>query len=327
MADLKNKNTYLFLNQGWGAEGQYPVLPPNGYDYYITSGDSLMFGLPEHMTTTLSGKVIHLTGCIIEDNFDTDRFKYVPYNTAHMKAIRYQLPQNFTKNIKYKASALTNRVTQSKAIIFAALIHYLGEKNCTVSLLHDLYHSKNVHNWQSSGNAVCDYFTKMFVEQYQTKKYFVSDDDGLHGYNNSAYRQAALNFTQESYHYSFTTTGDKSFVQPGPFITEKTWKCITSSTAFISVGQCYVYRWLKSLGLKFDYGPLNLDFDDDAGNLTRLEKIVTLIQSLQAWSAADLYEMTKDSTEYNVEYVRSSEFWERCEVSNEETYKLLTNLS
>jgi hypothetical protein len=99
-----------------------------------------------------------------------------------------------------------------------------------------------------------------------------------------------------------------------------------SATAFISVGQAYVYQWFKQLGLQFNYGELDLSFDDDAGNLTRMEKIVNLIQSLTQWSAQDLYQMTYESTQHNFEHVQSQKFWDICEKSNAETYKLLGNL-
>jgi len=81
------------------------------------------------------------------------------------------------------------------------------------------------------------------------------------------------------------------------------------------------------LGLKFDYGELDLEFDNDAGNLTRLEKIVELIKSLQQWSAHDLYEMTLDSTLHNRELVTSTRFWDICEASNESVYKILKGLA
>ena len=123
-----------------------------------------------------------------------------------------------------------------------------------------------------------------------------------------------------------TDSTGHGYIEPGPFVTEKTWKCIISSTAFIPVGQMYTYHWLNTLGLKFDYGELNLDFDNDPGNLTRLEKIVKLIESLQSWSAPDLYEMTRLSTEYNAEYVTSKEFWNTCERTNESVYQLLGSL-
>ena len=328
IAHLKNKNTYLFLHAAWKRNGAFPDLPPPGYDYYITSGDSLMFGLPEYIAPHVQGKIIHLTGSIIPDLFDNDQLRYVSYNTAHRRIARIPKTPNFSKNIKFKASALTNRVTQSKAIVFAALMHYLGSDHCITSLRHQTFLKENVHGWEPSGNATCDQFTKMFTDQWLDKFIHLPDDDNQEGsYNNTAYKQAALNFTQESYHYSYTVKDGLGFCQPGPFITEKTWKCLLSSTAFIFVGQCYAYRWLSSLGLKFDYGELDLGFDEDQGNLTRLEKIVKLVESLDNWTAEDLFEMTRSSSEYNAEYVRSQDFWKCCEHTNSDVYKLLAELA
>jgi len=326
VTNLKNKNGYLFLSARWKQDGSYPNTPPPGYDYYITHGDSYMFGFPEHLAQHVDGQIIHLTGSIIPNSFDTDQIQYVSYNNIHQRIAGIPRTPTLSKNIQYKASALTNRVTQSKAIVFAALKHYLGEDSVT-SLHHSLYGEKNVHSWQPSGNNTCDHFAAMFQEQWNHVQLQLPQDDGIEGsYNNTAYQQAALNFTQESYHYSFTMQDGRSFCQPGPFITEKTWKSLLSSTAFISVGQAYVYQWLQSLGLKFDYGSLDLGFDQDPGNLTRIEKIIKLIESLHSWSAQDLYEMTKSSSEYNAEYVNSKEFWNTCERTNESLYQLLGSL-
>ena len=324
--NIRNKNIYLALNLQWGANGEYPPAPPPGYDYYISFGDSLMFGWPEHVIDSVDGKIIHLTGSLISDSFDTDRIQYVPHNTAH-KRIRGIATTNITKDILYKASALTNRVTQSKAIIFAALMSMLGEKDFVASLHHDLYSDKNTHNWSASGNSTCDYYLNLFKEQWSDKKLSLPHDDQVTwSYNNSAYQSAALNFTQESYHYSYMTKNGRGYVEPGPFVTEKTWKCLMSATAFIPVGQVHTYYWFKQLGLQFDYGELDLSFDNDPGNLTRLEKIVNLIKTLEQWSAQDLYEMTQASTQHNFEHVQSQKFWDICEASNAQTYKLLENL-
>lgn len=326
IARLQNKSVFLFLRASWGANGGYPNAPPTGYDYYITHGDSYMFGWPEHLSQQVSGQIIHLTGSIMPDSFDTDQIRYVSYNNIHQRINRIPQISPWVKDIKYKASALTNRVSQSKAIVFAALKHYLGH-DCVASLHHNHFATKNTHNWQPTGNKSCDDFLAMFQESWSHVKLQLPEDDGVEGsYNNTAYRQSALNFTQESYHYSWTMQNGRSFCRPGPFITEKTWKSLLSSTAFISVGQCYVYHWLKTLGLKFDYGDLDLSFDSDPGNLTRLEKIVSLIESLQSWSAQDLYEMTKSSTEFNAEYVRSLDFWNLCETTNATVNQLLESL-
>lgn len=330
ITDLKNKNTYLHLQAGWKPDGELPDPPPPGYEYYITSGDSLMYRLPEKISRSVDGKIIHLISSMLMDATDTDQIKFITYNHAHRRIARIPRPVEISKNIKYKASALTNRVTQSKAIVFSALTSLLNEQEFVGSLNHNYNHNllKNVHNWQLSSNVTCDKHTKNFVDSWLDKKVSLPYDDGIEGsYNNSAYLNSALNFTQESYHYSYMTdsTG-RGHIEPGPFVTEKTWKCLVSKTAFIPVGQMHTYRWLNTLGLKFDYGELDLDFDNDSGNLTRLEKIVNLIDSLHQWSAVDLYEMTRASTKYNCDYVQSKDFWNLCEQSNAETYNYFTNL-
>jgi hypothetical protein len=251
----------------------------------------------------------------------------VPYNSAH-KRIQGIASQEIVKNIQHKTSALVNRVSQSKAIVFAALMSILDKTDCVVSLNHKLRIDHPVHAWQLSGNEICDRYTTMFKDCWLDKKISLPNDDGIdHSYNNSAYQTAALNFTMESYHYSFMSNGTRNYVQPGPFVTEKTWKCLLSRTAFIPIGQVHTYKWFQQLGLKFDYGSLDLEFDNDAGNLTRLEKIVYLIKSLRYWSAQDLYEMTLESTLHNYELVISEKFWNVCEESNSEFYKILKGLA
>jgi hypothetical protein len=325
--DLRHKNIYLDLHLPWKADGSYPDAPPSGYEYYITSGDSLMFGWPEHVIDRIDGKIIHLTGSLMPDSFDTDRIRYVPYNSAHRRIQGVARPE-IVKNIQNKVSALVNRVSQSKAIVFAALKDTLNETDCVVSLNHKLRIDHPVHAWQLSGNTVCDHYTTMFKDLWYDKKINLPSDDGIgYSYNNSAYQTAALNFTMESYHYSFMSNGTRTYVEPGPFVTEKTWKCLLSCTAFIPVGQMHTYKWLQQLGLKFDYGELDLGFDNDAGNLTRLEKIVGLIKSLRCWLAQDLYEMTQDSTQYNYELITSEKFWNICEQSNADVYKILKGLA
>jgi hypothetical protein len=325
--DLRHKNIYLALNLQWKLDGSYPDAPPPGYEYYISHGDSLMFGWPEYVIDKIDGKIIHLTGAIMPDLFNTDRIQYVSYNSAHRR-IQGIVHYDVVKHIQHKASALVNRVSQSKAIVFAALMSFLDKKDCVVSLRHNLRMEHHVHQWQLTGNEVCDCYTTMFKDLWAEEKIHLPCDDGLaHSYNNSAYQTAALNFTMESYHYSGMTNGTRIYVEPGPFVTEKTWKCLLSRTAFIPVGQAYTYQWLQQLGLKFDYGDLNLDFDLDAGNLTRLEKIVKLIESLRHWSAEDLYEMTLESTQHNHDLVTSQKFWDTCEESNADVYKILQGLA
>jgi hypothetical protein len=325
--DLRHKNIYLALGLVWKVDGSYPDAPPPGYEYYISHGDSLMFGWPEHVIDQIDGNIIHLTGALMPYSFNTDRIRYVPYNSAHQR-IQGIVRQEIVKKIQHKASALVNDIRQSKAIIFAALSDILDETDRVVSLKCKPILDYHVHGWQLSGNKVCDRYLMQFKDQRLGKKISLPNDNGVeHSYYNSAYQTAALNFTMESYFYSFMDNGTRTYIEPGPFVTEKTWKCLLSRTAFIPVGQMHTYKWFRQLGLKFNYGELDLDFDNDEGNLTRLEKIIELIKSLQYWSAQDLYEMTLESTQHNYELVTSQKFWDVCEESNTYVYKILKGLA
>ncbi|CAB4163907.1 hypothetical protein UFOVP1146_263 [uncultured Caudovirales phage] len=327
ISDLKNKNTWLALAQFWKPNGVFPDMPLPGYEYYIVSGDSLMFGLAEKISQYTGGKVIQLSGPLFNSDLTTNLVNYVPYTNDHRRLARIPARWTIQKDIKYKVSALTNRVTQSKAIIFSALISLFNEQDFVGSLNHAHNELKNVHNWAMSGNTVCDYYTTNFIDNWLDKKITLPNDDRTEGsYNNPAYQNSALNFTQESYHYSYMVRDGIHCIEPGPFLTEKTWKCLLSKTAFIPVGQMDSYKWLQQMGMKFDYGPMDLSFDQDSRNLTRLEKIVNLIKSLNQWTAHELFEMTRDSCEYNYEHVLDRNFWENCEKYNQSTHKLLSKL-
>jgi hypothetical protein len=335
ITQLKNKNIWLGLSQRWKADGSLPDSPPPGYEYYIITGDSGIFGMAEKVAGHTQGTVIQLAGPILSSVLDKDRVKYLAYTDQHRRINRMPTQWPINKQIVYKVSALTSRITQSKAIVFAALVDLIPRNDLMLSLRHTQWtrekshcsHIKHVHAWNRSGNIACDRFTDRFIEYFLDVTIDLPNDDRIPGsYNNAAYQNSAVNFTQESYHYSLMCENERTYIQPGPFLTEKTWKCIVSKTAFIPVGQYLSYEWLRQMGMTFDYGELDLSFDQDPGNLTRLEKIVELCHEINRWSAQDLFAMTKDSTEHNYEHVMSKNFWINCEKFNEPTIDFLSKL-
>ena len=326
IAEIKNKNIWLSLSTRWMHDGGFPACPPAGYEYYIVSGDSLMFQYAEKVANETGGRVILLTGPLLASDLSTDQVTYLPYTADHRRIKRMPSSWAINKNIKYKASALTNRISQSKVIVFSALKTLLGG-DAVYSLNHANALSKNVHHWKMTGNPVCDIYSKIFMENWLDKHINLDKDDNIQGsYNNPAYQNSALNFTQESYHYSYMISGDKHYIEPGPFLTEKTWKCLLSLTAFIPVGQYKTYAWLEQMGFEFDYGALDLSFDQDPGNISRLEKIVKVIESLQYYSAMDLYEVTLESCRKNYDHALSNNHWTKCEQFNHSTVDMLINL-
>ena len=85
----------------------------------------------------------------------------------------------------------------------------------------------------------------------------------------------------------------------------------------------HTYNALTKVGFKFDYD-FNTDFDSDHGNISRLESMVNLIEELSTWTKEDLFEATKDSSNYNQEYIYSQDFYRFCETQNQKVINDLT---
>jgi hypothetical protein len=325
LKNLKNTQTFVHLSAGWSKDKSWPMQPDPGYDQYILSGDAGLPGWAEHVANLYDRPVFaidlpevyqesqhKLVHCIPNIYYHKQIEIYKPYITA-----------TTAKEIIYKASALTSRISQSKIIVFSALKKFLKD-SCFYSL-HNRVELENVHYWQATQNKHLDDLTRHFQQHWIGQEITIPNDTGDQlSAQNPAYTQSALNFTQESFHYSYMYDAEKNYseILSGPFITEKTFKCLLSQTAFIPVGQFRTYEWFKLAGFKFDYG-IDLSFDQDPGNVTRLAKIVDLIQDLSNHSAQDLFEMSRPSGQHNHAMLFSGEFFDFCETSNASNLSLL----
>jgi len=231
----------------------------------------------------------------------------------------------YKKNIKYKVSAFCNRITQSKMWITTSILKYINEQDRIISL-SDWLEEKNVHYWQTTGNSILDDLQTEFKNNWLGKKLKIDDFTNQLNYQiytadpaHSAYQECALHFTNESWHYSYMMNdNNKEYIFSGPNFSEKTLKCLLGGTAFVPVGQFDVYRTLRELGMKFDYG-LDLSFDNDPRNLSRAEKIINLVQDLKKYTADDLYGMTLDSCLHNQHLITSGDFFSICQKFNEDS--------
>jgi len=228
-------------------------------------------------------------------------------------------------NIKYKVSNICNRVTQSKMLIFTALMQYVDRQDLLIKL-SDWIEEKNVHNWQPTGNKLLDELTKIFKQCYQGTTIeidqFNNTKDNIQTKTSNPWQpvlmESALHFVGESYHYSLMQKNEVKTIMPGPSLSEKTFKCLVAGTPFVPVAQFECYRHLGDLGLQFDYGDIDLSWDLESGNLTRLENIIKMIQSLKNYSTGDIVTMTKLSTDHNTDMIWSGEFSKRCEKNNQQ---------
>lgn len=316
--------TYCHLWLRWPSESN--VRLPQGYNRYIIS-----FHLEAVDVTWLWSISSFISAPIV---VLTDSFAYdcpLPSNvTLHTfywwhkqcEFIMEWYPRQIEKTIKHQFSAICRRITQSKLLITTALL-----ENKTNSLIKlDTFKGNDAH--VKTGNDQLDKLYNKFYKKWYGKTIDLPDTKSVFlkqaNYGNQlinsdpwteVYQTCALHFTNESYHFSFLQDQRGAYTYPGPFITEKTLKCLIGATGFVPVGQFQTYHALEQVGFKFAYG-FDTGFDKDSGNITRLLSIVKLIEKLSRWTPQEIFEATRESSKYNQEYIISGGFNQFCTSSN-----------
>ena len=324
---LPNKKIYFALFQRWPKKNL-----PAGYDYYIVSFHLETVDLDWIKRQQVSSPIV-----VLSDGqsygLDIPGVHFLPFFYWH-----YQLQQMHewfgTKEKstpKYKFSAVCNRISQSKVWITTKLLNVARESSLIA--LNSWLEEKNVHGWQATGNAKLDQLTQLFRDQYIGQEIKIDDfDNAAHNQQRITgnpwqplYQDCAVHFTNESFHYSGMVEDGKKYTWPGPFLTEKTLKCLLGGTAFVPVGQFETYRTLESLGFQFNY-KFDTLWDSDPGNLSRAESIVTLIDDLNQFTVEQLVNKTQDSTRHNQNHILSGRFFDQFQQKNEESVAQIFNL-
>ena len=298
---------------------QDKILPP-GYAGYVIKTEGPNVEWIQQQAQYIDAPIFY---CSLYKDYDT--FAHVP-NVHFVPTIEwhYQLANmikiygaKVNKNIKHKVSALCHRATQSKIIVLSALAQHVGLENCLVSLHH--VEDKNIHSWQKTNNPVVDQHMQYFLENFQGTKIlidqFQNKDIMVYNFHHAAYLDSAINVNNESFHYSYMTVGQQERINPGPFITDKTLKCLLGETAFINNAQFDTYSTLTSLGFDFDYG-LDLAYDQDPGNISRMSGMLNVIKELSNYTADELYTQTRRSCLHNKDHVISGDFYKIAESVN-----------
>jgi hypothetical protein len=322
---LPDKRIYFALFQRWPSMSQSIQNLPAGYDYYIVSFHLESVDIDWLKKQQVTGPII-----VLADgqsyNLSIPNVYFLTFFYWH-----YQLRQMHEwfgikekTNPQYKFSAVCNRISQSKLWITTKLLTVAQESSLIV--LNSWFKEKNVHGWQATGNTKLDQLTQLFRDQYFGQEIKIDDfDNSVHNSQKITgnpwqplYQDCAVHFTNESFHYSGMVENKKRYIWPGPFITEKTLKCLLGGTAFVPVGQFETYRTLEKLGLQFDY-KFDTAWDSDPGNLSRAESIVTLIDDLNQFTVEQLVNKTQDSTRHNQNHILSGGFFDQCQQKNNES--------
>jgi len=327
---LPNKNIYFSLFERWPSSSQFKKHDlPNGYDYYVVSFHLEAVDVEWLKQQQVNGTIIVLS----EGNhyqLQIPGVHFVPFYYWHHQLAQMQQWFGVKEKNKprYKFSAVCNRITQSKIWITTKLLETASAESLIV-LNSQFLEEQNVHGWQDTGNLVLDQLTQTFRNRYLGQSIKIDDFDTRNNNYQTftanpwqpLYQDCVINFTNESFHYSLM----QDYIWPGPFITEKTLKCLLGGTAFVPVGQFETYRTLTELGLTFDYG-FDTAWDSDPGNFTRAQGIVSLIDELNQLSIEELVKKTQGVNQYNQNHIVSGEFFKQCEQRNAESIEQIHHL-
>lgn len=312
------QNVYCALWQGW------PNLDlPLGYDIYVISFhlEAVDVAWINKQAIKVRSKIIVLSDsnyydCVFPSNVHCYTYYWWHYQ---LEQLQEWFPHKQTKNINKKFSAICNRITQSKLLVTASLLEIAYQESII-----------RLNDWEGKDsrlktgnikldNIVDNFYNKWFgtlIDLDDTKDFINQQNYSANPWTD-VYQCCALHFTNESFHYSYMQDTTGHYRYPGPFITEKTLKCLAGATGFVPVGQFDTYNTFTQLGFEFNYG-FDTSFDTDSGNITRLEKIVDLVHWLNNYSIEEIYNFTKTSSEHNQEHVYSNRFYKNCESHNNE---------
>jgi|SaaInlStandDraft_4_1057021.scaffolds.fasta_scaffold40409_2 hypothetical protein len=320
-----SKKIYLSLFQRWPSLSDCG-LPPN-YDIYIVSFhlEAVDLCWLKTQSKLINGEIIVLfDGCA--NNFTIPRVRFLSYYYWHIQLSTmiewFGAGDILNKQITHKASAFCNRITSTKLITFTALAEYIGTDACML-VLRDWLEQDNIYSKNHIPPLLKELFD-IFFEKYYGNDYTIDDFTNDLNYQKHtanpctpAYQNCALHFTNESFDTSaFEHIALYSY--PGPFITEKTLKCLLGATAFVPIGQFDTYGALSRLGFEFNYN-FDTSFDNIIDNNDRLIAIVELIKTLSNASKEEIYKGTMESSEFNFNYIKGGRFYKDCAMLNQHT--------
>jgi hypothetical protein len=324
------KNTYLAMYLRIPSQSDYACNLPVGHSLYVVTFLDEPF---DHLWLLEQCRFIKEPIIVLNDGSVYDfplpsNVYFFQFHSWHyqLDKIMSWFPERKPRSVHYKASAICNRITQSKMLIFSALMKNIDRSHCLIKLSRWL-EEKNVHYRDPTGIDKLDDLGQYFYKNWLGKEIIVDTFNNIEHNkqsNNSNpwqnfYVNTALHFTNESYHYSYMNDELGQYIRPGPCLSEKTYKCLVSGTPFISVAQFDVYQSFENLGFKFDYGEIDLSWDKDPGNLTRMLGTICLIEKISQMNITEIESMTKNSTDHNFDHVWSGNFSKLCRSRNKVT--------
>ena len=308
---------------------------PIGHRAYIVKVEGSDLDWLARQSQLVEAPIFVLNGCVNPGDFfdPVGTVHWLPWVEwhYHMQAMLRDFSPVVQKKLSKKISSLVRISKPNKMIALSAVKKYHGHDSITS--LHDDLHWRSHFATSTTGHAEFDALLKD-IDIYACERESIDDlaahqgDDvqlqkKINDFHHPAYQCCAINVTNESFYQSDgCRQAGPGFTYPGPFLTEKTLKCLLGETAFIANGQYQTYSTLRRLGFEFDYG-LDLSYDEVKQDLDRLVAVTGLIRSLQQPDTMEIFNRARSSCLHNKDHVLSGTFYAMSEKINQESIQYI----
>jgi len=219
-----------------------------------------------------------------------------------------------------KISSLANRVSQFRSYVCAYLHQTWLKEDYLLSWRGIVVKPDHLYLLDATNNPridpVIDYLKSTFFDlRIKPDGDFSNNPVSNLSYDWAAYTDCVINCSNESVNNSFQRTRQGPCIMPGPYLTEKTWKCLLSGTALLPVGQYKTYEYLEAQGFKFDY-PWSKEFDQQSGDIDRIAGILDCLDQIKDMPLDFLQSATRESSQHNRDHILSGAYRKQGQAKN-----------
>jgi hypothetical protein len=208
------------------------------------------------------------------------------------------------KKYKYKFSSFSFKLRQSRALVTTLLMNYAH--NQSLISWHKEDQDNPIDRHEALIESLKTHYDFADLDWSVINKTILPDNFNWKkntvlantlDIDNAGYANTLINFTNETDSYGYYNDGKNEYIRPGPYLTEKTFKSLISGTIMISVGQPFIYNFLKNdYKLPLHY-IMDLSYDNLKGDFDRLIGLRKLIETLSSTPLADIIDSNIDICE------------------------------
>jgi hypothetical protein len=311
---------------------------PNTHSIYLISWHTEYMDIKwmiEQCKKVYPAQVICVTDWYCDlSHFGLDNLVCISVDTIHKQlqllCSKFGIAKNPTLP-KYKISSLSARFSQYKKFITAYLMGTVPHNDMILTW----------HNWIAKTQDLHEH--PLGIDHLDSLDFSLLNDRILLNFNDDfdlsknapisngnwqcdPFVDTMVNLTNESYHYSLTTfDGNTFFNNPGPYLTEKTWKPLLAGRPFLVIGQFQSYQRLRNCGLSTQFG-FDVEYDNDPGDLTRIGKIFKVLDEINSLSIQELFDRSEKTCRHNLDFIVNGGLHETVNFNNKKNIAIIKGL-